>query len=191
MKKILALMLTSVLSFTLVSCGGKKPDEVVNNFYNSLKNYNVEEFKAMVEQSEESEDPTKTQTEEEVALIKKACESVEEKVINTKVDGDNAEVEVTVTAIDGDEIMRKYIRQELSKVLTGDSETDVKESNEEVAKFLVDSIEDKDAKKSTQTFTIKLTKKDREWKITNIEDIIVKTFNLNGFTNFSSFFGKK
>ena len=181
MKKILALMLTSVLSFTLVSCGGKKPDEVVNNFYNSLKNYNVEEIKAMVEQSEESEDQTKTKT----------CESVEEKVINTKVDGDNAEVEVTVTAIDGDEIMRKYIRQELSKVLTSDSETDVKQSDEEVAKFLVDSIEDKDAKKSTQTFTIKLTKKDKEWKITNIEDIIVKTFNLNGFTNFSSFFGKK
>ncbi|KJU71569.1 DUF5105 domain-containing protein [Clostridium baratii] len=191
MKKILALMLASVLSFTLVSCGGKKPDEVVNNFYNSLKNYNVEEIKAMVEQSEENEDPTKTQTEEEVALIKKACESVEEKVINTKVDGDNAEVEVTVTAIDGDEIMRKYIRQELSKVLTGDSEMDTKQSDEEVAKFLVDSIEDKDAKKSTQTFTIKLTKKDKEWKITNIEDIIVKTFNLNGFTNFSSFFGKK
>lgn len=191
MKKILALMLTSVLSFTLVSCGGKKPDEVVNNFYNSLKNYNVEEIKAMVEQSEENEDPTKTQTEEEVTLIKKACESVEEKVINTKVDGDNAEVEVTVTAIDGDEIMRKYIRQELSKVLTGDSETDAKQSDEEVAKFLADSIEDKDAKKSTQTFTIKLTKKDKEWKITNIEDIIVKTFNLNGFTNFSSFFGKK
>ena len=87
--------------------------------------------------------------------------------------------------------MRKYIRQELSKVLTSDSETDVKQSDEEVAKFLVDSIEDKDAKKSTQTFTIKLTKKDKEWKITNIEDIIVKTFNLNGFTNFSSFFGKK
>lgn len=188
MKKILALMLTSVLSFILVSCGGKKPDEVVNNFYNSLKNYNVEEIKAMVEQSEENEDPTKTQTEEEVALIKKACESVEEKVINTKVDGDNAEVEVEVTAIDGDEIMRKYIRQELSKVLTGDSETDTKQNDEEVAKFLVDSIEDKDAKKSTQTFTIKLTKKDKEWKITNIEDIIVKTFNLNGFTNFSSFF---
>ncbi|CUP09402.1 DUF5105 domain-containing protein [Clostridium baratii] len=191
MKKILALMLTSVLSFTLVSCGGKKPDEVVNNFYNSLKNYNVEEIKVMVEQSEESEDPTKTQTEEEVALIKKACESVEEKVINTKVDGDNAEVEVEVTAIDGDEIMRKYIRQELSKVLTGDSETSAEQSNEEVTKFLLDSIEDKDAKKSTQTFTVKLVKKDKEWKITNIEDVIVKTFNLNGFTNFSSFFGKK
>ena len=191
MKKILALMLTSVFLFTLVSCGGKKPDEVVNNFYNSLKNYNVEEIKAMVEQSEENEDPTKTQTEEEVALIKKACESVEEKITNTKIDGDNAEVEVKVTAIDGDEIMRKYIRQELSKVLTGDSETSAKQSNEEVTKFLLDSIEDKDAKKSTQTFTVKLVKKDKEWKITNIEDVIVKTFNLNGFTNFSSFFGKK
>ena len=191
MKKILALMLTSVFLFTLVSCGGKKPAEVVNNFYNSLKNYNIEEIKAMVEQSEENEDPIKTQTEEEVALIKKACESVEEKITNTKIDGDNAEVEVEVTAIDGDEIMRKYIRQELSKVLTGDSETSAEQSNEEVTKFLLDSIEDKDAKKSTQTFTVKLVKKDKEWKITNIEDVIVKTFNLNGFTNFSSFFGKK
>lgn len=191
MKKILALMLTSVLLFTLVSCGGKKPDEVVNNFYNSLKNYNVEEIKAMVEQSEEDEDPTKTQTEEEVALIKKACESVEEKVINTKVDGDNAEVEVTVTAIDGDEIMKKYIRQEISKVLTGDAETSAKQDEEEIAKFLADAIKDKDAKKATQTFTIKLVKKDKEWKIANIEDVIVKTFNLSGFTNLSSFFEKK
>ncbi|MEG1002022.1 hypothetical protein [Clostridium sp.] len=192
MKKILSVIMASLTLVTLVACGAEKPEEVVNSFYKSLKEYNIEEIKTAVEESNSEEKASNKTTEEEVNAVKNACKSVDAKVVDTKIDGDNATVDVEVTAIDGNDIMKNYMQYSLTTALNGavSGETDEeleKKSNEELLKL----ANNKDAKKSTQNFTIRLVKKDNVWKIQDWENVILETFNLKDFADFAKVFQGK
>ncbi|MBM7836003.1 lipoprotein [Clostridium sardiniense] len=185
MKKIIALLLTSMLAFTLVACGGEKPSAVVDKFYTALKECNKEELKTLTNKDLVKE-VTKTEiTKEQEDTIKMVLSSIDFKIMGTDEKDNEATVDVEVTAIDGNDIATKYIKSSLQTSL----EASLKgESEEEITKkcsdILIKLLNEKDLKKSTQTIKVNLEKVDGEWKIKDPENVLLETFNLKNMSDF-------
>ncbi len=185
MKKIIALLLSSILAFTLVACGGDKPSDVVDKFYTALKECNKEELKTLTSKDLVKETTKTDITKEQEYTIKKVLSSIDFKIINTEEKDNDATVDVEVTAIDGNDIATKYIKSRLQASL----EASLKgESEEEITKkcsdILIKLLNEKDLKKSTQTVKVNLNKVDGKWQIKDPENVLLETFNLKNMSEF-------
>lgn len=185
MKKIIALLLSSMLAFTLVACGGDKPSDAVDKFYTALKECNKEELKTLTSKDLVKETTKTDITKEQEDTIKKVLSSIDFKIVNTEEKDSDATVDVEVTAIDGNDIATKYIKSSLQTSL----EASLKgESEEEITKkysdILIKLLNEKDLKKSTQTVKVNLNKVDGKWQIKDPENIVLETFNLKNMAEF-------
>lgn len=185
MKKIVALLLSSVLAFTLVACGGDKPSDAVDKFYKALKQCNKEELRTVTSKDLINETTKIDITKEQEDTIKKVLSSIDFKIISTEEKDNNTTVDVEVTAIDGNDIATKYIKSSLQTSL----EASLKgESEEEITKkcsdILMKLLNEKDLKKSTQTVKVNLNKVDGKWQIKDPENVLLETFNLKNISDF-------
>ena len=116
MKKILALLISLMMVFSLTACGGPSPTDVSDNFLTAIKNadnealaecYVEDEFDLFQEasdaaESDDEEDGDKEEAEADDALTKVYEENLVPKMLefeyelsNEKIDGDKATVDVT------------------------------------------------------------------------------------------------
>lgn len=192
MKKILGVFLTILLSFSLVSCGEGKPEDVVRQSFKEIKE---EKFENLISSSDLSK--------EELAEFKKYEAKIKElepsfkivqdtfkgEIISSEISEDKktAVVKTKVTAVDFNvlfsDVMSDIFSQAFSKAFQGELKDGEDISDEEATNMLIDSIKkalDKDdVKTATNEIDIKLEKKDSEWKIVDEEETTLKMFNLD------------
>lgn len=192
MKKILGVFLTILLSFSLVSCGEGKPEDVVKQSFKEIKE---EKFENLISSSDLSK--------EELAEFKKYEAKIKElepsfkivqdtfkgEIISSEISEDKktAVVKTKVTAVDFNvlfsDVMSDIFSQAFSKAFQGELKEGEDISDEEATNMIIDSIKkalDKDnVKTATNEIDIKLEKKDSEWKIVDEEDIMLQMFNLD------------
>ncbi len=192
MKKILGVFLTILLSFSLVSCGEGKAEDVVRQSFKEIKE---EKFENLISSSDLSK--------EELAEFKKYEAKIKElepsfkivqdtfkgEIISSEISEDKktAVVKTKVTAVDFNvlfsDVMSDIFSQAFSKAFQGELKEGEDISDEEATNMIIDSIKkalDKDnVKTATNEIDIKLEKKDSEWKIVDEEDIMLQMFNLD------------
>lgn len=192
MKKILGVFLTILLSFSLVSCGEGKPEDVVRQSFKEIKE---EKFENLISSSDLSK--------EELAEFKKYEAKIKElepsfkiiqdtfkgEIISSEISEDKktAVVKTKVTAVDFNvlfsDVMSDIFSQAFSKAFQGELKEGEDISDEEATNMIIDSVKkalDKDnVKTATNEIDIKLEKKDSEWKIVDEEDVVLQMFNLD------------
>ena len=193
MKKLVSLLLVSILSCTLIACGGDSPSSVVEKFYSTLMNGNISEISNLINKDTISKDKTdKKLTSEEEEALKKVLSKTEIKINNTEEKNDEATVSATVTAIDAGDIMGNYmvtaIQKSLAASMSGKSD---KELQKDLQKDLINIVNKDDLKKITQDINIQLIKQDNKWVIKDPETVLLKTFNLEKFSKFIKEFSNK
>lgn len=193
MKKLISLILVSMLSFTLVACGGDSPSAVVDKFYSALKKGNINEMSELVNKDISTKEKTdKKLTAEQEEALKKVLSGTEIKISNTEEKDNEAKVTATVTAVDAGDIMGNYmvtaIQKSLAASMSGKSD---KELQQDLEKDLINTVNKGDLKKITQDINIELIKQDKKWVIKDPESVLLKTFNLEKFSKFIKEFSDK
>ena len=191
MKKILALLISLMMVFSLTACGGPSPTDVSDNFLTAIKNadnealaecYVEDEFDLFEEASDaaesgDEEDGDKEEAEADDALTKVYEENLVPKMLefeyelsNEKVDGDKATVDVTVktyqmgsafTAFFGE-----YMTQAFALVF---SDTSDEQMSALAANILTSKLDNMTGKTYEKTATLSLIKKDDKWLVDSVE----------------------
>lgn len=192
MKKILGVFLAILFSFSLVSCGEGKPEDVVSQSFKEIKE---EKFENLISSSDLSK--------EELAEFKKYEAKIKElepafkvvqdtfkgEIISSEISEDKktAVVKTKVTAVDFNvlfsDVMSDIFSQAFSKAFQGELKEGEDISDEEATNMIIDSVkkalEKDNVKTATNEIDIKLEKKDSEWKIVDEEDVVLQMFNLD------------
>lgn len=167
-KKISSLLLVglaAVLSFSLVSCGGKSDEEVIREGVTSefeqiktLDDATLEEMLGSVSETSEFELLGIDSTE----FYKTWLADFDYKIENVEVDGDYATVKATITVKSLEDAMADW--QEKFSALASDPSAlgdDIDAIYKEAGSMLMDSI--KDAPMTTTTIDLPYVLKDKVW----------------------------
>ena len=171
MKKILAVLLVTVLIFGLVGCGGEKPEQAVKNTFDAIKSADSEtaskyiDYKGLLNAGETSSETSDAESEEMAKLILKHFDY---KIISSSVDGDSATVKAEITNIDMKTVLANFISEAFALAFSGlDEETMDKQMNDKFTELL----NSKDNKTVMKEVEIKLAKKEEGWKIDMSDDL--------------------
>lgn len=188
MKKIIGLAMSLVLVMaTFVGCGSKSPKDVTGEFYDSLKNMNIEKLQSTLSENENKLENKNTEdiSEENKKLAKNVFSKIDYKIETVNESDNEANVIVKVTAVNGAEIIKEYMATSFSKALSNMGKEESKEQQDkEMNEILTKILSKKELPLSNQSVTVYLKKGDKGWKITNADDVLLTTFNLGALKGF-------
>lgn len=175
MRKKLVVLITAILSLSimLVGCKSESPTDVVNSYFEQLKNGESEQASEFIEDAisqseEETSDQTKEETEETDEIMEEALKlylsKIDVKVLSEEIDGDNATVEVELNGPNFANMMMEVIEEALADAFSGEEVDD-----DYMSKSFLEKV--KSSKNEVRTGKVNLTKEDKEWKIKSDDDV--------------------
>ena len=176
MKRVLALLLAFALVFGLAACSsGPKPEDTVKKFFEAMKAFDVETMQACVDGEY---DATEMLSEEEKDMtglmdyLKENAKTLTYKIGSSEVKEDKAKVGVSVEYTDASEVIGDafgtYIMALFDLMFSEDAtEEDLEKAFTE---GLANAIETKETTRATEDFSLDLTLKDGEWKLTDVPE---------------------
>ncbi|MGL4740041.1 MAG: hypothetical protein ACRC41_04455 [Sarcina sp.] len=196
MKKLLAMLIISGVSFSLVACGGSKgPEAEVKEFFKELKSGTlVEETLALNPELQAQADELKKEYASEIKEIEKLVKNITKKIdgdiANTTVDGESATVTVNIKAIDYMPIILEITKDIFTEGLglgleavfnnQGEDQAQMeKKANDLAFNILKENLSEAEVKTVDKTYEVKLKKNGEEWEILNEEELMFECMNLN------------
>ena len=173
MIKKLAILIITILSLSmmLVGCKSETPTDVVNAYFEQLKNGDSEQANefiesAMFQEDEETSEGTTEETDEVMdEALKLYLSKIDAKVLSEEIDGDNATVEVEINGPNFSNMMMEVIGESLEYAFS------VKEIDDDyMSKSFLEKV--KSSKSETRTGQVNLTKEEKEWKIKSDDNIL-------------------
>lgn len=173
MKKLIGVILSLTLLFTLVGCGGKNetPEQAVNKGLLAIKNLDEVAMNkyfdknVLEEQLEENEELIEENLDNAKLLVK----HLGYEVLSSSVDGDSAVVNAKITNIDMKEIVSEYFVKALTLAFSG-KDDDVIET--ELEAMMIELLEDENVKLVTTEVKVNLNKGEDNWIIDPDEDFM-------------------
>lgn len=184
MKKIIALILSLTLCFSLTGCGSPSPTKITTTFLDAVKAQDAASVEKVylgdsddVNTSDEIVDED-TSEESETEIEQKLGTAMEEKlfafdyeVSNEVIDGDKATVDVTITTYDmgmaTTSALGEYMSQAIGLAFAGASEEQMENLS---MKLFLDKISALTEKDYTKTVKVHLEKVDDEWRLSKFSD---------------------
>lgn len=179
-KRILSIVLTLGLVFSLCACGGPTPTDTVDTFLNGLKTqdseainsvYAGDDFDFTEEMDMESDG---SQPETDKVLTEKLWPMIMEfdyTLSNERINEDKATVDVTITTYNLGVAMTtffsSYMTQALALIFDDNAESKLDKIGANLLTAELDKLTEKNCEK---TATISLTATDEGWEIDEIED---------------------
>lgn len=170
------------MAISFVGCTPKKPSSIVKVFFLGLKNANSKQLISAIN----SMDASIKIDEKIFESMPLSTKKLEEALGKTKyeinsetINGDKALVNVTVASIDLSAVLGKYIKKALPQLFSNlfSGKMTAKEIQAKQDVILSNILEKAAFKDSTGDF--ELVKKDGEWIISNMEDLIKLIFNVD------------
>jgi len=170
--KGLMIAVTCLCVFSACNLGGETPEQSISKALNAVKILDETGMQNYFTYDELMNFGTsnKDKTIKDKQNAKLFFSNLDYKIISSSVNGDAATVKTEITNLDMKSIMGEYVSEAMKFVMANAFTTDDKKLKEEevdkkVEQMLTDFISRKDNKKVTSTVDIKLTKKDKNWKI--------------------------
>ncbi|MGL5821137.1 MAG: hypothetical protein ACRCYE_05825 [Sarcina sp.] len=196
MKKLLAMLIISGVSFSLVACGGTTgPEGEVKEFFKELKSGTlVQETLDLTPELQTQVDGMKKEYAAELKEVKNLMKNITNKIdgdiAKTTVDGESATVTVNIKAIDYMPIVLEITKDIFTEGLglgletvfnnQGGNEAEMeKKANDLAFNILKENLSEAEVKTVDRTYDVKLKKNGEEWEILNEEELIFECMNLN------------
>lgn len=192
-KKIVSMVLLSVLVLVLVGCGGPKPEDTVNKYLTAAKVLDTETMATCILPSNEEDvqstkDITDTEKDGEYPTYFKdymtdSAKKMTYSITETKVTDDKAVVTVKCKYIDGGPLLKATIGEAFTKML-GSAFSGVEQTEEETNEMFVSIMKEQSEllgeKYKENTFKINCKKQDDNWYIAEVnndlEDVVTLGF---------------
>ena len=180
MKKLVSILLISILVFSLSACGSPSPTEVTTTFLDAVKAQSTEDMADIYKDgswslSEEAGEEADLEDLDEMSqyfqetVLPKLLE-YDYEILEEKIDGDKATVDVKITTYDlGNAFTAffgEYLTQAFALAFSDTSEDAIEELGISIFKEKVDAME----KTFTKTVTIPLSNVDGAWVIDELDD---------------------
>lgn len=196
MKKLLAMLVISGVSFSLVACGSATgPEAEVKEFFKELKSGTlVEETLALTPELQAQADEIKKEYANELKEIEKLVKNITKKIdgniAKTTIDGESATVTVNIKAIDYMPIVLEITKDIFTEGLglgleavfnnQGEDQAQMeKKANDLAFNILKENLSEAEVKTVDKTYEVKLKKNGEEWEILNEEELMFECMNLN------------
>jgi len=169
MKKLLAVILTVVMSLAMTACGERidPPDKVVESALTAIKASDFETASNYFDTDpKETLDAAEDDQSDEIKT--KLMQGLEYSIISTEENGDTATVKTNIKNIDMSTVISDYINQAFEYVFSGLSEDELNEKFIEILNTSMDNNKDNLIEKEVD---IKLTKGEAGWIITMDDDL--------------------
>lgn len=189
MKKLLSILLSTILIFSLVACGTPKPEETVIAFCENLKELNYAEASALFEfgkggfEDIEDTDASNAMPEGVEEFFKELAKDIDYKISNVSIEDDIAYVTVTFNYADISPVMSNvlvdFIGQAFALAFSGadESATDALFTSLFTEKMTTTTLNT-----STADVEFVCVKKEGEWKLQAFdEDNLIKIENVISF----------
>lgn len=176
MRKKLAILIITILSLgsILVGCKSESPTDVVDTYFEQLKNGDSEQANEFIEstisqtEEETSDDSDNVDEETDEAMeeaLKLYLSKIDIKVLSEEIDGGNASVEVEINGPNFSNMMMEVIQESLADAFSG------KEVDEGyMSRSFLEKV--KSGKNEVRTGKVNLTKEDKNWKIKSDDNIV-------------------
>ena len=180
MKKLLSMLLISILVFSLSACGAPSPTEVTTAFLDAVKAQNTEAMAEIYKDgswslSEEAgeeadlEDLGEMEQYFQDTVLPKLLE-FDYEILEEKIDGEKATVDVKITTYNlGNAFtvfIGEYLTQAFALAFSDASEESIEQMGTSIFKEKVDAME----KTYTKTISIPLSNVDGQWVIDELDD---------------------
>jgi hypothetical protein len=173
MKKLVFIVISFMLVFTLAGCSSKEtPEEVVANGLTAIKNLDLLKMQQYFDSEDinEEEDILGGGFEEQgMETLELLVKNMEYEIISSEIDEDEAVVVAKLTNIDMASIMEEYIAQAfvlaMSSIGEEENEVDEAEMQAKMEKIFTDLLARDDNEMVTNTVNIELNQVDGEWKM--------------------------
>lgn len=172
-KKLISVVLMTVLAVSLVGCGAK-PEQTAKDFLDSIKQQDINKAASFVK-GNDSKEKFKYESEEQEKLVKAVFSKLEYTLGNTDSKDDTATVKASITSVDLPKITTKVMTDVLPTMMAQAlSEENVDKKKQETMVFdqLLKSINDSNAPKTKKDIDIKLVKGDKGWLIDGDEQLL-------------------
>ena len=165
--RIIAIIIILLAIIGLIYLAIPTPEKTLNNFFNSLKNGNIEKINQYLNYDEISLEKVLNEGTETNEVQKALFESLEWNIKSVTEEQDIATIEVEVTNKDYEKAFKSYIQEMFQKFLNNEDVSD-----EEQFDLLINEISKEETGTKTTTQTITLSKENGQWKVNSDDSLI-------------------
>lgn len=182
-KIFVSLTLILAMMLTLTGCGEiKKAEATVNNMFIAFKTLNFEEAEKYVNIDEitisDSEEATEDMDfmSDEYMMMKALFDKMNHKIISSeKIDKDTVKVTTEVTAVEMKPILTEFLGNAITYAFQSafsDSKPSDEEMSAKMSEMFMESASKSDLSTVTNTVTITVVRKDKQWKVESDEAFV-------------------
>lgn len=193
MKKLFAMIVTTVMMLSLAACGSSTPEATVDQYFAAAQKLDVESMVATIapsntENVEETTDMLNGEDQDDYTqyfldYLKANAEKMTYTITDSDVDGDTAIVTVECKYVDGAPIIEATMGEVFSRVL-GMAFSGAEPTEEEMAEMFIsimqEQTENLDESFMEAILAINCIKQDGVWYIAEVDDIMLDVV-LSGF----------
>ena len=165
--RIIAIIIILLAIIGLIYLAIPTPEKTLNNFFNSLKNGNIEKINQYLNYDEISLEKVLNEGTETNEVQKALFESLEWNIKSVTEEQDIATIEVEVTNKDYEKAFKSYIQEMFQKFLNNEDVSD-----EEQFDLLINEISKEETGTKTTTQTIALSKENGQWEVNSDDSLI-------------------
>lgn len=182
MKKILLILISAILVFTLASCSSKEtPKEVVEKGITAFKDLNLIQIQKYFDTEEISDENDLFGQDfdvENLEIFRLMTKNISYEIINVDNDDKVATVNAKITNFNMTIIMGEFITKALALAFgqIGNTEVDEEEMQKQMEDILIELLSEEDNEMITTEVDIKLYDVEGEWKIDLNDDLLNALF---------------
>ena len=159
--RLVAIVIILLAIIGLIYLAIPTPEKTLNNFFNSLKEGNIEKINQYLNYEEISLEQVLNEGTEKNEVEKALFESLEWNIKSVTEEQDTATIEVEVTNKDYEKAFKNYIQEMFQRFLNNEDVSD-----EEQFELLINEISKEETGTKTTTQKITLVKENGKWKVT-------------------------
>ena len=176
MKKLVSILMSAILVFTLTGCGSPGPSDVADQFLKGIKDLNPEAIAQVYDVDEDDADDPEALDEEEQELLDKLKNGslsklfdFEYELSNEQINEDKATVDVKIKTYDLTGAYDALMNKAIEAAFSGEEMSD-EEMENMIFRVLENEVDKSDQPTFTSEATISLEKTDGEWTVSDLED---------------------
>ena len=159
--RLVAIVIILLAIIGLIYLAIPTPEKTLNNFFNSLKEGNIEKINQYLNYEEISLEQVLNEGTEKNEVEKALFESLKWNIKSVTEEQDTATIEVEVTNKDYEKAFKSYIQEMFQRFLNNEDVSD-----EEQFELLINEISKEETGTKTTTQKITLVKENGKWKVT-------------------------
>ncbi len=183
LKRILSICLILIMALSLSACGEiKKAENAVNNMFTAFKSLDFEEAEKYVNVDEITMSDDEEDSEEidfmsdQYMMMRALFGRLDHKIVSSeKIDNDTVNVTTDVTAVEMKPILTDFLTNAIAYAFQNafaNLQPTEEETAQKMSEMFMESAQKSDLSTVTTTATIKVVRKDKEWKIETDEEFI-------------------